>query len=184
MATPDDIKQVWAMLIAAYPTYAKDQPAEQLRMTLKLYQRMLQDIDANVLQAATLQHIAVSKFFPTIAELRQVAGAIAAPATGTAMEGWGEVTAAMADARFYRYADGFHQIPQFSPITQRVVDAMGWGNLCVSEDSTADRARFLQAFDVMAKRAGEERMLLPAVRDLTARLRAAHRPELPAGAGR
>ena len=75
----------------------------------------------------------------------------------------------MASARYYRYADGFHEFPQFAdPVTQRVVDAMGWGNLCASEDGTADRARFLQGYEAVAKRCQEERATLPIVRELTA----------------
>ena len=54
-----------------------------------------------------------------------------APPAQAAIEAWGTVTAAMASARYYRYADGFHEFPQFAdPVTQRVVDALGWGNLC------------------------------------------------------
>ena len=59
----------------------------------------------------------------------------------------------MSGYRYYRYADGFHEFPKFSIVTQKVVDAMGWGNLCASEDG-ADRARFLQAYEVMARQAG------------------------------
>ena len=77
----------------------------------------------------------------------------------------------MASARYYRYADGFHEFPVFDdPITQRVVNAMGWGNLCGSEDATADRARFLQGYEAVARRMQDDRATLPVVRELTARL--------------
>lgn len=178
MATSEDVQKVWVMLIAAYPYYAKEQQPEQLRLTLKLYQRMLADVDMQVLQAATLQHIASNKFFPAIAELRGMCGTVAVPQLPTAMEGWGEVIDALADVRYYRYADGFHALPQFSPITQKVVDAMGFHTLSASEDGTADRARFLQAYEVMARRMADNQALLPEVRAVQARIAAAETPQL------
>jgi len=46
------------------------------------------------------------------------------------------------------------------------VQAMGWTRLKESEDYTADRARFLQAYDTLAQRAREDGLLLPQVREL------------------
>jgi hypothetical protein len=171
VATNEQIQQVWVMLIAAYPNYAKEQGAQQLTLTLKLYQTMLQDVPMDILHATTLQHIAAAKWFPTIAELRGLAASIQAPPARVAIEAWGDVLDAMAAPSYYRYADGFHEFPKFAdPLVQRIVDSMGWGNLCGSEDGTADRARFLQAYDALARRAVDDRLQLPIVRDLTQRL--------------
>ena len=48
---------------------------------------------------------------------------------------------------------------------------MGWTRLKESEDYTADRARFLQAYDTLAQRALEDGLLLPQVRALGERQR-------------
>lgn len=171
MASPDEVKRVWNLLAINYPSYADKLNADLLKQQLALWQRLLVDVPGEVLQAAALQHMAVSKWFPAVSELRDQAGALTAPPQQAAIEAWGEVTAAMASARYYRYADGFHEFPQFAdPVTQKVVDSMGWGNLCGSEDGTADRARFLQGYEAVAKRAQSERLLLPIVRELTAKL--------------
>lgn len=170
MASTDEIKQVWNLVNVNYPSYANGLSTEVLKQQLALWQKLLADLDGELIKAAALQHIAASKWFPTVAELRTLAVQIDTPNTPAAIEGWGEVTAALSDCTYYRYADGFHHFPKFSPVTQRVVDAMGWGNLCASEDGTADRARFLQAYEMLSKRASEERLTLPLVRDLTAKL--------------
>lgn len=171
MATSLEIRQVYNLLAVNYPAQAAKMTPDDMSNLLALWIQLLGDIDGDVLKAAALQHMAQSQWFPAVAELRQQAGAIVAQPSSTAIEAWGEVTAAMASTRYYRYADGFHEFPKFAdPITQKVVDAMGWGNLCGSEDATADRARFLQGYEAVAKRTQDDRALLPFVRDLTARL--------------
>lgn len=173
MATSTEIQQVYNLLGVNYVAQIGKLDKDAVKSQLALWQQLLADIPGEVLKAAALQHMAQSQWFPAVAELRQAAGAIAAPAQSTAIEAWGEVVAAMASTRYYRYADGFHELPQFAdPVTQKVVDALGWGNLCASEDSTADRARFLQGYEAVAKRLHTERATLPIVRDLTARLSA------------
>ena len=177
MATDFEIKRIWALLGTAYPTYAKEQSTEMMAQTLRLYQRLLADIPGEMLEAAALQHVASSRFFPTIAELREIAVAIMAPPSTTPMEAWGKLQAAMADVRFYRYADGYHEFPHFDdPILERVVQDMGWANLTASEDTVADRARFLQAYEAYARRMREDQMLLPAVRELAQTLHVDHQP--------
>jgi hypothetical protein len=173
MATSLEIRQVYNLLAVNYPAHVAKLTPDDMSNLLALWIQLLGDLPGDVLKAAALQHMAVSQWFPAVAELRQQAGTLAAPAQSTAIEAWGEVTAAMASARYYRYADGFHEFPRFTdPITQRVVDAMGWGNLCGSEDATADRARFLQGYEAVSKRMQDDRALLPVVRELAARLSA------------
>ncbi len=50
------------------------------------------------------------------------------------------------------------------PLVERVVKQLGWRNLRMSEDQTADRARFVQAYEQLLARATTEEMLLPEVR--------------------
>jgi hypothetical protein len=55
--------------------------------------------------------------------------------------------------------------PVFShPIIEQAVKALGWRNLRMSENPTADRARFIEAFEQLAGRAEKESMLIPEVR--------------------
>jgi hypothetical protein len=173
MATSLEIRQVYNLLAINYPSHAGKLTPDDMSNLLALWIQLLGDLPGDVLKAAALQHMAVSQWFPAVAELRQQASVLTAPPAQAAIEAWGEVVAAMASSRYYRYADGFHEVPQFSdPVTQKVVDSMGWGNLCASEDYTADRARFLQGYEAVARRAQDDRSRLPVVRDLAARLAA------------
>lgn len=150
------------MLCAAYPNYARDNSPATLEQTLHIYQSLLADIPVDVLEATAMQHIAGSRFFPTVAELREGAMAIAAPQYPPAMEAWSE---------FLNAADSYRPCPEFAnPILNAVIRQMGWIDLCRSENQIADRAHFIQAYERLAARAREDAMLLPAVRDLSQRL--------------
>ena len=175
LATSTEIQAVWRILSANYVTHAKSLTAGQLAEQLEVWFALLSDLDAELLRAAALQHMAASKWFPTVAELREIVAALLSERPATAMEEWGLVVETFSDLRFYRYADGYHKFPAFeNAITARVVQAMGWTRLKESEDSTADRARFLQAYDTLAQRAREDGLLLPQVRELGEQQRLRH----------
>lgn len=176
MATQREVLRVWAMLLAAYPAFVKDGDPAQLEQTLHVYQQLLADVPGDVLNATAMQHIASNKWFPTVAELR--AGAIAITATQyvPAMEAWGELVDAMLDYGSYA------PMPQFSnPILAAVVRQMGWKELCQSENPVADRAHFCQAYEARVRRAQDDALTLPQVRELHERLTAPQ--SLPARIG-
>jgi CDP-glycerol glycerophosphotransferase (TagB/SpsB family) len=154
-----DFLQVWNLLAIAYPNYCREQSAETLAQTLKLYWQLLADLPIEQLKSAALRHVATSKFFPSVAELRDAAATLALTPAQTAVEAWGEVLAAMGDVRYYIY-DDHYETPQFAnPITNRLVRSMGWRDLCRSENAVADRARFTQAYEQLAARQRSEAAL-------------------------
>jgi hypothetical protein len=160
MATTNEVHRVWAVLLSAYPSWEKESSEEKLARTLTVYERLLRDIPGEALEAAALQLIAESKFFPTVAELRAKALSLLGPTFPSPMEAWGEVKRAI--SRHGRY-----QVPEFdNPITAKVVQGMGWLSLCDSENEAADRARFMQAYDTLCRREQEDALLLPEVRKL------------------
>lgn len=161
MATTEEVRRIWVALCSAYPCFGKGNSPEQLAQTLKVYERLLGDVPGEALEAAVLQYIAEEKFFPTVAELRTKAVSLFGPRFPSAMEAWGEVRQAL--SRYGRY-----QAPKFeNPITAKVVQSMGWLSLCDSENEASDRARFIQAYEVLCQREREDALLLPGVRSLT-----------------
>lgn len=166
MASKDTLAQVWLMLAEAYPQ------AKQVDVagTAKLYARLLADIPDDLLEAAALHVIGRSKFFPAVAELRDAAFDLrkTALALPTALEAWGEV---MAEVR----RSGSYREPRFSSdvIRQAVVALGGWQSICLSENVTADRARFVEVYDQLTGREDAHARLLPSVRGKVTELAAA-----------
>jgi hypothetical protein len=95
-------------------------------------------------------------------------------------EGWSDVLAAVS-----RY--GYYREPAFGdPLVARCVTALGWKNLCTSENAIADRARFIELYDRLAaqERREQQSPVLAAATERRA-LRAGERvSELVAGVAR
>jgi hypothetical protein len=157
MATEKDIAGIVAMLSAAYPNW------NVTEYTLEIYYQDLKDIPSEELKIAA-QHCrseAGRKFAPSVGELR---GAVADLRKYTAnipssYQAWEEVLRQIVDN------GGDYGNPVWSnPIVERAVKMIGWRNLRMSEDATADRARFIQCYEQLAERVSRDEMLIPEVR--------------------
>ena len=137
MAAFETITKVLAVVSAAYPNF--DLKPE----TVKVYLKLLADLPDELLEEASLAHIAQSTYFPTVAELRSAAVELLErqdpfPA---GLEAWSEVEDQIRQV-------GYTGQPVFQhPLTAQLVRALGWQNLCWSENLVADRAHFLTAYE-------------------------------------
>ncbi len=116
MATDNEITKALTVLAAAYPRF--DLPDA----TIKIYQRLLSDLDFDILKAATLQCATMCKFFPTVAEIRDAAVEIQTMAEGipSDVEAWGEVM-----REIPRVSQ--NGTPVFShPLIDQIVRDLGW----------------------------------------------------------
>ena len=142
MATQIEILRVLKILGELYPAFQLSSSA------VEIYIQLLADIPGPVLEQAALEHIGHSTFFPAIAELRSAAFDIleSANPTPTDYEGWAEVQVEIRRV-------GHCGQPSFkNPLVKQVVDQLGWRYLCLSENPVADRAHFVQAYQVLAGR--------------------------------
>lgn len=156
MATDDEVNKAIELLTMAYPNF------QLPKLTIKLYERLLKDIDFDLLKAATLQCATTCKFFPSVAEIRAAAVEIKSMADGvpSEIEAWGEVVEKMRSI-------GSSRFPEFShPLITQVVRQFGWTNLCMSENQIADRARFLEAYAQTNKSSRRRAQMLPEVLDI------------------
>lgn len=160
MASEKTIKQITALLSAAYPDHWNKLSVEQVSQLLTLYSRLLADIDDALLEQATLRHIARSQWFPKVSELRNAAVDLAHPPALDPVEAWGQVCEAI------RRVGVYSQQPSFDdPMTGAIVRQMGWRELCLSEFPIADRARFLEAYERQTARAARSAQLPTALQD-------------------
>lgn len=75
MATEKEILGCLALLTASYPDWQKNLTADQVKQTSRAYVQLLADMDGNALKVATLEAIKTLKWFPKIAELRELTAA-------------------------------------------------------------------------------------------------------------
>ncbi len=170
--TESEVAKLVAVLIAAFPgTRAGDE-------TSAVYEGMLLDLDATVANAAVAQLVATKPaFMPSIAEIRERCASLTTGEIRAGGEGWGSVQKAIKRAGRYRVPG--QDFTFVDPVVAEAVDAMGWVELCDSENATADRARFIELYDHLATRARRALLseCLPAMRHLRA-LQAANAPQL------
>ena len=163
MADRATIKQVMIILAAAYPRFTATAD------TGRVYAELLRDIPDDLLIAATKQHATSSKWFPSVAELRQAAFNIRAKSLGipSPAEAWGEVMREMRRV-------GSWGSPEFSTLLiADTVDGLGgWDALCRSENNVADRAHFLKIYGALLERHDQDAAMLPEIRDLVAQMSA------------
>lgn len=157
-----DFIKIWNLLAVSYPAFGGNLEPNALAETLLLYERLLADLPEEALRTAALRHIATSKWFPTVAELRTAAAEIIAPSSAeqTAIEAWGDVVDTFSSGECYA-GENLIKAPVFNnPLTARAVKALGgWVHLCRSDNEPADRARFVQVFEQLQASERSERVL-------------------------
>lgn len=143
LVTAAECAKLVAVLVATYPN------ARVNALTSEAYERMLADLDYPSANAAVEKLLATSRFMPTIAEIREGVLALANGERRPGGEAWGEVHRLISRFGARRYDEGIPP-PMADEVSRQVVDALGWSNLCDSENQVADRARFIELYDRLA----------------------------------
>jgi hypothetical protein len=171
MASEIEILKVLKILGDIYPNFHLGSAA------VEIYVQLLADIPGPLLEQAALEHIGSSAFFPAVAELRQAAFNIleSVDPTPSDYEAWAEVQQEIRRV-------GHCGQPQFkNPLAGQAVEQLGWHSLCFSENPVADRAHFVQAYQVLAEHRRLSTHRLQAVSEFITVLQAANQPRLTGG---
>ncbi len=114
--------------------------------TIEAYEKNLADLDFESARSAVARLAQTSKFIPTIAEVRAAARDLRTGAKRTGLEGWGDVVRAI------QYV-GSYRTPTFDdPIVAHVVRCLGWREVCLGDNESALRARFVEAYESISDR--------------------------------
>lgn len=166
--TEAEAEMAITMALAVLPQHARNLDAAAIAATAKGWAWILDDLDASTVLAALKRRLATSKWLPTPAEIRAIVDEERHGRRRPGGDAWGDVLAEVSRTGRYR-------VPQFAdPIVARAAVALKWVELCDSENTTADRARFIDLYDALATSAAEDRSV--------ATLSGVSRPALPPGA--
>lgn len=157
MADPLDIAQIVSIISAAYPNW------KVTELTNEVYYQTLQDVPAEELKAAVLHCISQNgrQFAPSVGELRGAISELRGMSANVppSYQAWQEV-----QQQILENGGDFGNPVWSHPLVEEAVRRIGWRNLRMSEDQTADRSRFIQCYEQLTERATREDMLLPEVR--------------------
>lgn len=143
-----------AVLLVAFPSQGSRLSSVQQTTMAEMFADMLSDLSYEQCNAALRVLIQTRQFLPTVAEIRSTALELARGPAPSGGEQWGSVTRAMREKGAWRVPG--EDFVFNDPITAKCVQAMNWTALCLSENSVADRARFIELYDKLAGDARRE----------------------------
>lgn len=162
MATEQEILLEWQKMKAAYPSSWIRSTADDVTGNQLVWIEQLSDLAPDLLRAACSNYRSSdAEWFPPAGRIRKLALDLAEPNhRRTGVEAWGDVVKAFHEV-------GYTRAPVFDdPIVADVVKMMDWQRLCMSEEQTADRARFIAGYEAIATRKRDDALMLPEVRQV------------------
>lgn len=165
MASINQVTTVMGVMAHAYPRY------ELSADSIKLYAKLLADIPGEILEASAHQIMAENKFFPSVAEWREMAHKLMTGAHNipTAYEAWEDAMRQVnLCGEYYRYSDS--RYPEYAhPLVEKAVKIIGYRHLLESDNIAIERAHFFKIYDSLLNRAEEDARMLPDVRAVSRR---------------
>lgn len=146
----------FAIFADALRTYFPREALLPNNQAMELWFRQLQDIPYPVAEAALNKWVATNKWSPSIAEIRELSAEIKNGRLPDWGEAWDETCKAIKRFGFYRPKEALESL---SPLTRETVNRLGFTNLCMSENPTADRANFRTCYEIVAKREQQAQIL-------------------------
>ncbi len=118
------------------------------------YADLLSDLTYEQCNAGLRVLLRTRTWLPSVADIRAAALELARGPVRAGGDAWGGVLRAIA-------AEGAYRTPgvdfTFSdPVTAQCVEALTWQTLCLSENPTAERARFIELYDKLATQSHRE----------------------------
>ncbi len=150
--TLNETKNILAWTISNFPSMQE----RDMGPTAKLWYQMLKDIPYEIVEKAMFKILATAKFFPTVSEILEAIADITNPELTTGGEAWGEVEKAIRFFGSYREAEA---LASMSPRTAKVVEYMGWRDICLSTELGVARGQFLKMYQQVSEREQKERVL-------------------------
>lgn len=169
--TDQEFAEVMLAVTGLWPNWQANQP------TFAATERLLAGLPyLDVVAAVDSLAVESPRWFPGPGELRVRALELGQPEGGApaADEAWGEVVRERHRAgMFAGTPQSDRQLEWSHPAIAAVVDAMGWAELCVSENEVADRAHFVKLYGERVTRLRVDRATPPTVAAALARAQAA-----------
>jgi hypothetical protein len=141
--------------------YSRWPEAGKEEAVISLWENMFSDVDYETCAWAVKRFISESVYPPTVADIRSRIADMTVIQGKTGIEAWGDVKAAIRKFGSYREKDAMDWL---DGSTRKVVEAIGFKTLCMSENEMADRAHFLKVYDTLEKRQREDALMLPDTR--------------------
>lgn len=157
----NETKSIFRLVIAGWPTQRQKLSDEDITQMAMLYTAGLADLDYEAARAAVVRIARTAKWMPTIADICEAVMVVQTGHRRTGAEAWGDVLKAIRKYGWVRSPGLDFRFDD--PIVARVVNALGWQDLCHSEGAmiAADRARFIESYEQIRDQERADRAATP-----------------------
>lgn len=169
-----DKQQFATLVIGIKSAYPASKILED-NASMDFWYMMLRDIPYEIAENAVMEHISTNIYPPNIAEIRKLCADRLKRPVLSFDEAWGTVQTAMSKYGSYNAERAFAEMDD---LTRSVVKNLGWTRMCQSENPTADRANFREAYETKAKEAQNSLQMPAFVTARKAQLQQQYIPEI------
>jgi hypothetical protein len=159
--TREETLKILSVLRVAYPKFGDGTDS---KMLVEVWSDMLSDCEYMDVNNAIKRYIATneSNFAPSIGKIRSmIVKQNDSELTEEWVDAWGEVERAIRNHGYYREQAALESM---SPITRLCVQAIGWKNICNSEEIGVERGHFRTMYESKAGSVRKAKQIQPALR--------------------
>jgi len=160
-------KKEFATFAMALQTYYPRENLLPNNQAMELWFAQLQDIPYKVAEVGLNKWVSLNKWSPSIADIREMASSIAHGELPSWGDAWEEVLRAIRQYGSYRPVEAMNSL---SPLARKATERIGFRNLCVSENISADRANFRMIYEQLADRERKEAQLSAPLKTMIAQM--------------
>ena len=156
-------KQEFGIFASALRTFY---PKEQIlpnQQAMELWYNQLKDIPYEVAEASLNAYVSVNKWSPSIAEIREAAASVQHGNVPDWGDAWEVVLRCIGKYGSYRESEALASMDE---MTRTAVKRIGFRNICMSENITADRANFRMIYEQLSERKKKEQQLSLPLKEL------------------
>ena len=155
---PKEFAQIASAIRTYYPR-EKILPNDE---AMELWYEALKDLDYQSVSKALHRWIATERWSPSIADIRSmVSKETETEADHEWSDAWGEVERAIRNHGYYREQAA---LDSMSPVTRLCVKAIGWKNICLSEEIGVERGHFRSMYESKSKSVQKAKQIQPSLR--------------------
>lgn len=167
-------KKEFAMFAMALKTYYPRENLLPNEQSMELWFNQLQDIPYEVAETGLNKWVALNKWSPSIADIREMASELVNGELPDWGDAWEEVCKAIRCYGSYRALEALESL---SPLARKATERMGFTNLCMSENPSADRANFRMIYENLAEREKKDAQLPTGLKTIVLTMRTDKRIE-------
>lgn len=149
-------KKEFGIFASALKTYYPRETLLPNSQAMELWYKQLQDIPYMVAEAALNKWVATNKWSPSIADIREMASSVQHGDLPTWGDAWETVLQCIRQYGSYREGEALASMDE---MTRTCVKRLGFRNICMSENITADRANFRMIYEQLADRQKKDQVL-------------------------